>query len=122
MYCSIVILPSDMVTRADGNVDAVKLAMDIPLKQNCEQVRLAGDLGLTNIVLIPCSKIWTSGPPVYKEPLSNAFNYDRIGVSRLNMEFQLLPQLARSQSSIDKDKLQSAASVDEALEIARASL
>ncbi|KAL7596540.1 monodehydroascorbate reductase, chloroplastic/mitochondrial [Lactuca sativa] len=37
-------------------------------------------------------------------------------------EFQLLPKLARSQPSIDKVKLQNAASVEEALEIAGASL
>ncbi|KAL4565493.1 hypothetical protein LXL04_029591 [Taraxacum kok-saghyz] len=37
-------------------------------------------------------------------------------------EFQLLPKLARSQPSIDKVKLQNAASVEEALEIAKASL
>ncbi|XP_022892957.1 monodehydroascorbate reductase, chloroplastic/mitochondrial isoform X2 [Olea europaea var. sylvestris] len=37
-------------------------------------------------------------------------------------EFQLLPKLARSQPSIDKAKLQNASSVEEALEIARASL
>ncbi|KAI3698920.1 hypothetical protein L2E82_42841 [Cichorium intybus] len=37
-------------------------------------------------------------------------------------EFKLLPTLARSQPSIDKVKLQSAASVEEALEIARAAL
>ncbi|KAL6556412.1 Monodehydroascorbate reductase, chloroplastic/mitochondrial [Orobanche gracilis] len=36
-------------------------------------------------------------------------------------EFQLLPQLARSQPSIDKVKLQKASSVQEALEIAQAS-
>ncbi|KAK6137392.1 hypothetical protein DH2020_028864 [Rehmannia glutinosa] len=37
-------------------------------------------------------------------------------------EFQLLPKLARSQPSIDKAKLQKASSVEEALEIAQASL
>ncbi|KAM7274879.1 hypothetical protein ACFE04_016745 [Oxalis oulophora] len=37
-------------------------------------------------------------------------------------EFQLLPKLARSQPSIDKTKLQNASSVEEALEIAHASL
>lgn len=37
-------------------------------------------------------------------------------------EFQLLPQLARNQPSIDKAKLQKASSVEEALEIAKASL
>lgn len=37
-------------------------------------------------------------------------------------EFELLPKLARSQPSIDKAKLQNAASVEEALEIARTSL
>ncbi|KAL2525001.1 Monodehydroascorbate reductase [Abeliophyllum distichum] len=37
-------------------------------------------------------------------------------------EFQLLPKLARSQPSVDKAKLQNASSVEEALEIARASL
>ncbi|CAI9094154.1 OLC1v1029844C1 [Oldenlandia corymbosa var. corymbosa] len=37
-------------------------------------------------------------------------------------EFQLLPKLARSQPNVDKAKLQSASSVEEALEIARASL
>jgi len=36
--------------------------------------------------------------------------------------FQLLPKLARSQPSIDKAKLQNASSVEEALEIAQASL
>ncbi|KAA8522449.1 hypothetical protein F0562_013190 [Nyssa sinensis] len=37
-------------------------------------------------------------------------------------EFQLLPKLARSQPSIDKAKLQNASTVEEALEIAQASL
>ncbi|KAL8503439.1 hypothetical protein ACS0TY_022255 [Phlomoides rotata] len=37
-------------------------------------------------------------------------------------EFQLLPELARSQPSIDKAKLQKASTVEEALEIAQASL
>ncbi|XP_060206951.1 monodehydroascorbate reductase, chloroplastic/mitochondrial [Lycium barbarum] len=37
-------------------------------------------------------------------------------------EFQLLPKLARSQPSVDKAKLQNASSVEEALEIAQASL
>ncbi|KAL0447883.1 UNVERIFIED_CONTAM: Monodehydroascorbate reductase, chloroplastic/mitochondrial [Sesamum latifolium] len=37
-------------------------------------------------------------------------------------EFQLLPKLARSQPSIDKAKLEKASSVEEALEIAKASL
>ncbi|XP_073148242.1 monodehydroascorbate reductase, chloroplastic/mitochondrial isoform X2 [Henckelia pumila] len=37
-------------------------------------------------------------------------------------EFKLLPELARKQPSIEKAKLQSASSVEEALEIARASL
>ncbi|EOY24846.1 Monodehydroascorbate reductase 6 isoform 4 [Theobroma cacao] len=37
-------------------------------------------------------------------------------------EFKLLPELARSQPSIDKAKLQKASSVEEALEIAKASL
>ncbi|KAL5995719.1 Monodehydroascorbate reductase, chloroplastic/mitochondrial [Asimina triloba] len=37
-------------------------------------------------------------------------------------EFQLLPQLARCQPIIDKTKLQSASSVEDALEIARSSL
>ncbi|KAM3396731.1 monodehydroascorbate reductase, chloroplastic/mitochondrial [Capsicum galapagoense] len=37
-------------------------------------------------------------------------------------EFQLLPNLARSQPSVDKAKLQNASSVEEALEIAQASL
>ncbi|CAA0820481.1 Monodehydroascorbate reductase- chloroplastic [Striga hermonthica] len=37
-------------------------------------------------------------------------------------EFQLLPQLARSQPSVDKTKLQKASSVEEALEIAQESL
>ncbi|XP_059276265.1 monodehydroascorbate reductase, chloroplastic/mitochondrial [Lycium ferocissimum] len=37
-------------------------------------------------------------------------------------EFQLLPKLARSQPSVDKSKLQNASSVEEALEIAQASL
>lgn len=37
-------------------------------------------------------------------------------------EFQLLPKLARSQPSVDKEKLQKATSVEEALEIARDSL
>nr|ACP43575.1 chloroplast monodehyroascorbate reductase [Avicennia marina] len=37
-------------------------------------------------------------------------------------EFQLLPKLARNQPSVDKDKLRRASSVEEALEIARASL
>ncbi|KAK2984577.1 hypothetical protein RJ640_018955 [Escallonia rubra] len=37
-------------------------------------------------------------------------------------EFQLLPKLARSQPVVDKAKLQNASSVEEALEVARASL
>lgn len=37
-------------------------------------------------------------------------------------EFQLLPELAKSQPIVDKSKLQSASSVEEALEIARTSL
>ncbi|CAN4127303.1 unnamed protein product [Withania somnifera] len=37
-------------------------------------------------------------------------------------EFQLLPKLARSQPSVDKAKLENASSVEEALEIAQASL
>ncbi|XP_073303844.1 monodehydroascorbate reductase, chloroplastic/mitochondrial [Primulina huaijiensis] len=37
-------------------------------------------------------------------------------------EFQLLPELARKQPSVEKAKIQSASSVEEALEIARASL
>ncbi|XAR70256.1 Monodehydroascorbate reductase (NADH) [Bertholletia excelsa] len=37
-------------------------------------------------------------------------------------EFELLPKLARSQPSVDKAKLQNASSVEEALQIARASL
>ncbi|KAJ6714420.1 APOPTOSIS-INDUCING FACTOR 1 [Salix viminalis] len=37
-------------------------------------------------------------------------------------EFQLLPELAKSQPFVDKSKLQSASSVEEALEIARTSL
>ncbi|KAL3635601.1 Monodehydroascorbate reductase, chloroplastic/mitochondrial [Castilleja foliolosa] len=37
-------------------------------------------------------------------------------------EFELLPKLARSQPSVDKAKLQSASSVEEALKIAQASL
>lgn len=37
-------------------------------------------------------------------------------------EFQLLPKLARNQPLVDKTKLQNASSVEEALEIARASL
>lgn len=37
-------------------------------------------------------------------------------------EFQLLPKLARSQPLVDKAKLASASSVEEALEIAQAAL
>ncbi|KAM6588662.1 hypothetical protein CsatA_011267 [Cannabis sativa] len=37
-------------------------------------------------------------------------------------EFQLLPELARSQPIVDKDKLENASSVEEALDIARSSL
>lgn len=37
-------------------------------------------------------------------------------------EFQLLPKLARSQPIVDKAKLASASSVEEALEIAQAAL
>lgn len=37
-------------------------------------------------------------------------------------EFQLLPELARKQPSIDKAKLENASSVEEALDIARGSL
>jgi len=40
----------------------------------------------------------------------------------LTQEFQLLPKLARNQPLIDKAKLQNATTVEEALEIARASL
>nr|GEV40806.1 monodehydroascorbate reductase 5, mitochondrial isoform X2 [Tanacetum cinerariifolium] len=54
-------------------------------------------------------------------PFDNVDGLDTF-VGGIKIEFQLLPKLAKSQSSIDKDKLQSAASVDEAIEIARASL
>lgn len=40
----------------------------------------------------------------------------------LKQEFQLLPKLARSQPLVDKAKLASASSVEEALEIAQAAL
>ncbi|GKB89532.1 hypothetical protein Tco_0961804, partial [Tanacetum coccineum] len=46
-----------------------------------EQVGLAGDLGLTNNVLIPLGKDLDSELQVYKEPLRNVVNCDRIAIS-----------------------------------------
>lgn len=43
-------------------------------------------------------------------------------MSHLLQEFQLLPKLARTQPLVDKAKLEKASSVEEALEIAGASL
>ncbi|KAG6791670.1 hypothetical protein POTOM_000800 [Populus tomentosa] len=51
--------------------------------------------------------------------------FERLGLNNSVggiQEFQLLPELAKSQPTVDKSKLQSASSVEEALEIARASL
>jgi len=50
------------------------------------------------------------------------FNCFHCYVYLLKQEFQLLPKLARSQPLVDKAKLASASSVEEALEIAQAAL